>query len=369
MGGTFRKGFLRGDGLLLYAGKRLTLKISPGTKFRIGDVHLARADRELRDGPQGPALRLSLKAARQAVRRGDQQLAFRASALLNRWDLENLRFSRSLEELMAHDALRAVQREAWQEALSYVDAILALGSADAAKRGRALANRATALTTLGRFEAAVRAYDALEGDEAAWQEMPAEYQSGFILSQASAAWYLGPVSLSSVASTPPHITKVPMTWMNYWWLLGHIALKDFPHRLLPIREASRRTFDWEWPAELDRALWGLDLLAARAPADRRFLERRIEMALADPATWDAIGRAGWHSLYGDWLTYRLRTDPARGLFELEAHQRWCRSHGYDGWAGYWASAASQLTTLPADAGKRPGIRSRTRDTDGDASQS
>lgn len=288
-------------------------------------------------------IRLAITTARQAVNRGNQTEAMAAESFIDSLG-PSLAVTGSLPELLARDARRAVMRDAWTDALAYTEAILALDPHDIDARGRALRNRATALSTLGRFEAAVNAYDTVERDEQVMKRTSPEYRSGFRLARACSAWYLGPVDLGSIESVPPYIGAAPSTWLNYWWLMGHIAWREFPERLPFIREGSLRTFGLDWPMELDRALWGLDLLGA-ADADRELVEQRVLRALEDPETVACIGRASWLDLYADWLTYVVSVKRADAAEQIRIHIAWCDQKGYDGWSQYWRVRLAAISPM------------------------
>ena len=288
-------------------------------------------------GVAGPAYRLAVALSRHHVRRGRQFDAMTMEDLvgfLAPW--VPLRRGRTVEAL-AHAARQAVAHEDWPLALDYMDTILALDPHNVDQRGRALRNRATALHTLGRFSDAVDAYDRLIADREVWQRMTPEYQAGFRLSRAAVIWYLErPLVPQDIADTTIFLGHAPATWVNYWWVLGHIAWRRHPDRVPGIRRGSLRTFAVEWPLALDRALWGLDLLAASDDAWGD-INRRVRGALNDATTAQHIGRNGWLDLYADWLFAQLarRTPDAPTL--VQEHAAWCAERGHDGWAVYWRS--------------------------------
>lgn len=291
------------------------------------------------------AYRLAAMLARRAVRMGDQQTAMAMERLITDMAPRVKDAHGSLVDSLVRAARKAVAADAWQEALACTEAIVALQPEEVTVRGRALRNRATALSVLGRFESAVRAYDALMNDVDVWDSMSPEYRAGFHLSRTAAAWYLGPVSMDAIQSAPPHISKAPATWMNYWWVMGHIAWRDFPKRLPYIRQASLRTFSLDWRFELDRALWGLDLLAGDNKASRLQHERRVKAALEESVTIHNIGRSGWLDLYADWLMFHWTRNSITASQLIAEHALWCETHGYDGWAQYWRAHESNMALL------------------------
>ena len=287
-----------------------------------------------------PAYRLAVALARHHVRRGRQFDAMTMEELIGSllpW--VSPRRGRTAGAL-ARAARQAVADEDWSRALDYMDAILALDPYNVDQRGRALRNRATALHTLGRFSDAVDAYDRLIADREVWQRMTPEYQAGFRLSRAAVIWYLErPLVPQDIAETTIFLGHAPATWMNYWWVLGHIAWRTRPDRVPAIRRASLRSFGGEWPMAFDRALWGLDLLAV--PNDAwNYVSRRVRAALDDNTTVQHIGRSGWLDLYADWLLAHLARRTPEALAQVRDHAAWCTEQGYDGWATYWQSQLS-----------------------------
>ena len=297
----------------------------------------------LRLGAMGsiePAYRLAVALARHHVRRGRQFDAMATEELVGSL-LPWAPPSRGrTAEAMARAARQAVADEDWSLALDYMDAILALDPHNVDQRGRALRNRATALHILGRFSDAVEAYDRLIADCEVWQRMTPEYQAGFRLSRAAVIWYLErPLTPQDIAETTIFLANAPATWMNYWWVLGHIAWRTRPDRVPAIRRGSLRSFGVEWPTAFDRALWGLDLLAG--PNDAwTYISRRVRAALDDNATVQHIGRSGWLDLYADWLFAQLARRTPEALAQVRHHAAWCSEQGYDGWATYWYSQLS-----------------------------
>ncbi len=295
------------------------------------------------------AYRVAVAMSRHAVRAGDQHDAIRAE----QWISTVLAFlhdtSLSPVDTYVRAARQAVDREDWQEALAYNDAILALRPDDPSVRGRALRNRATVLTILGRFEEAVAAYTALMRDRPVWDGMAPGYQVGFQLSRAGAAWHLGPVCIGDLADAAHHIGHGPSTWQAYWWLMGHIAWRDHPERLEAVRLSSLRTRGLDWSLQVDRPLWGLDLLASKRRETQTLMMARVRAALADPVTLQFAGRSGWMNLYSDWLWFHIANHHAEAGRLIAEHVVWCEEQGYDGWAAYWRAESLKVNPTMAQA--------------------
>ncbi len=303
-------------------------------------------------GVAGGAYRLAVAVERHAVRHGDQQLAKRMQDVVIAVS-PKLPISRpaTLTEL-ERAAARAAAAELWVEALDYTEAILAQRPASPSVRLRALANRASALQVMGRLSEAVPAYDQLQADGEAWQRLALEYRIGFAVAREAAQWYRGhPVELAVVGDATPYLGQAPVTWMGYWWLLGHVAMRRHPTRLAGIRHSSLRSFGLDWQRHWDQALWGLDLFIATGEAEVGTAERRLHAALTDPATLQCIGRSSWIDLYGDWLAYLLTHRPLDAPAAVERFVAWCRHKGYDGWASYWENRLSQSPAI-VSAGRR-----------------
>ncbi len=284
-------------------------------------------------GRVSQAYRLARYMSRHAVARGDQRRAVAAESLIAA-TAPFLRGDGSRDvDHWVQAATKAAAAEEWREALAYTEAILGFRPDDVETRGRALRNRATALTILGRFGDAVAAYDALMQDDRVWSAMAPAYQVGFRVARAVAHWFIGPVDVAQLGDIPTHIGRVPETWRTYWWMMGHIAWRIQPVRLESIRRSSFRTFGLDWDPDVDRALWGLDLLAgdrSNWPA----LERRLRFALQDSATHTVIGRAGWLSLHFDLLLHHLTIQSAAADRLVAEHTEWLAAKGYDGWVDY-----------------------------------
>ncbi len=284
-------------------------------------------------GRVNQAYRLARYMSRHAVSRGDQRRAVAAETLIaSLAPFLREGASRELDHLV-QAATKAAAAEDWRTALACTEAIVDLHPDDVKTRGRALRNRATALTILGRFAEAVAAYDALMQDRQVWSHMERSYQVGFQLSRAGVAWFVEPVDVSQLGDIPGHIGRAPETWRTYWWIMGHIAWRVQPGRLEPIRRSSLRTFGLDWDPDVDRALWGLDLLAGDS-SSRPGLERRVRFALEDPATHMVIGRASWLTLNFDLLLHHLSTRSADAGRLMAEHTEWLAAHGYEGWVDY-----------------------------------
>lgn len=302
----------------------------------------------LRLGAMGsiePAYRLAVAMARHHVRRGRQFDAMAMEGLVGSLAPWTPRRPGRTAEALAQAARQAVVNDDWSLALDYTDAIVALNLPNVAKRGRALRNRATALHTLGRFSEAVKAYDQLIADREVWQRMAPEYQAGVRLSRAAMLWYLErPLAPHDIEDTTTFLGYSPATWMNYWWVLGHLAWRTRPDRVAAIRRASLRSFGVEWPLGFDRALWGLDLLVV--PNDEwNGVSQRVRVALDDNATVQHIGRSGWLDLSCDWLWAHLARGIPGTLSQVRDHADWCGKWGYDGWAAYWRSQLSKYPLI------------------------
>lgn len=301
----------------------------------IGGQILFRSMQFLRaKGELNSAYRVALVAERLAILRGEQEQALVAILAVREMSPHVVYSTSSLIESLEHGTRLAVASELWRDALKHVETILALEPSDVRLRGRALRNRATFLTTLGRFEEAISSYDILQKDDAVWSKMSRAYQVGFNSSRAICEWYRGKVDIGSLAGMTPHLAGAPATWQNYWWVLAHIAWRDRPDRLASVRRSSFRTFDPAWPREVDRVLWGIDLLAADEP-NGLVMERRLKSALNNPETIVHLGRSSWLDLYSDWLEFYWRREPERAAALTREHTLWCELHGYDGWAQYW----------------------------------
>ncbi len=286
-------------------------------------------------GNAARAYRLAVAVSRRAIRTGNQCQALRAEQLISTVLAFLKDMSLSPIDSYVRAARLAVDREDWREALACNEAILALRPEDPDIRGRALRNRATVLTILGRFKDALAAYDALMRDRPVWDGMAPGYQVGFQLSRAGAAWHLGPVCIGELAHAPHHIGHGPSTWQAYWWLMGHVAWRDHPDRLEAVRLSSLRTFGLDWNPQVDRPLWGLDLLASKRSETQNMMKMRLRAALADPLTLQFAGRSGWLSLCSDWLWFHVANRRAEAGQLIAEHVTWCEEHGYDGWASYW----------------------------------
>lgn len=294
-----------------------------------------------------PAYRLAIGLARHHARRGQQLDAMAMEDVVSSLALRvPYRRGRPVEAL-ALAARRAVVNEDWPLALEYTDAILTLNVENIDERGRALRNRATALHTLGRFSEAVDAYDQLIGDGDVWDRMAPEYQAGVKLSRAAMLWYLQrPVAPQDLEDMTRFLGYAPATWMNYWWVLGHLAWRTRPDRASAIRRGSLRSFGIEWPMAFDRALWGLDLLVAPYETWNN-VRQRVRLALDDPTTVRYIGRSGWLDLSADWLFAHLERGMPGALTQVYEHAVWCAERGYDGWAAYWQSLLATYPPIPA----------------------
>jgi hypothetical protein len=191
---------------------------------------------------------------------------------------------------------------------------------------------------------AVDAYDALIEDGEAFEYLAPNYRVAYLVSREIVQWYRRvPINLQVVGDATPDLAQAPVTWMAYWWLLGHIAWRRTPHRVAGIRASSHRTFGLDWGMDYDRALWGLDLLAAGEGDDTELLERRVRQALHDPVTLAFLGRSAWIDLNLDWLAFLAARRPWEALSEGTRFSDWCDQFGYGGWAAYWRRTAAVLT--------------------------
>lgn len=280
------------------------------------------------------AYRKALDQQRIAVKTGQQDIAWR-EGLMTR-GLSNLvdQSGQTGWDARQHAANQAVAKDAWGDALTLVDSLLSLNPQDVDVRGRALRNRATILTTLGRFEESVEAYRHLVDDDAVWQSMAPSYQTGFHLAYLMARYYLGQVVVSDLDVVTPMFASAPMTWQLYWWLLGHLTVEHRPDRWESVRQASVRTFEEGWPIWTDIVLWGLDL-RQELPERWERTEAKVRQTLSDAFIVQAIGRSAWMDLTADWIVAWMAHDEARGRHLMAQHATWCAEQGYDGWAQYW----------------------------------
>ncbi len=291
-------------------------------------------------GDLNRSYRLALAAERFAVRRGNQPLAMRLHALVMTVGAMRGTSATSVLLGLEQSAQQSAAREHWAQAVAYTEQILKRSPTNSGMRARALANRASGLHSLGRLKDAVQAYDALQKDEEAWSELAPNYHAAFVVSREVARWHQGlSVDLDTVSEATSHLANAPITWMVYWWLLGHVAWQQAPSRLAGIRRSSIRTFELDWNLEYDRVLWGLDLLVAAHGGDTAVAEKRLRYALSDPLTVRYIGRSGWFDLYSDWLGFLTTYRPAEALVENRRLVGWCEEYGYDGWAGHWRQRA------------------------------
>ncbi len=297
--------------------------------------------RAQRQGHPGQAYRLVVHLIRTAVRHGEQERAL----ALREWlgPVADKPFPASAARRtalqLAEAAHRAAMAENWADALETNETLLAVGGQTLDVRGRVKRNRAVALHMLGHLDRAVEAYQALEDDTEVWIQMAPLYRVTFYLSRQSIYVYqYRPIDELRVDQSTRLFPDAPFTWATYWWVMGHAALRKSQERLRPVRDASLRTFGLTWSTHWDRALWGLDLLAAAGTEDEERAAQRVRAALGDPVTLQTIGRGPWLDLHADWLWYQM----GRGLREaapyLAAHIAWCRANGYPGWASYWEMA-------------------------------
>lgn len=289
------------------------------------------------------AYRLAVGWERHAVHRGDQLWAERmrtfSSAIGKVREQPPGTDTVSLEQAAA----RAASQEFWSQAVSYTQAIIRRGPANPGVRARALANRATGLHTTGYLDTAVQAYDELIEDQEAFDYLAPNYRVAFLVSREIVQWYRRmPINLQVVGDATLDLAQAPVTWMAYWWLLGHMTWQRTPQRVAGIRASSHRTFGLEWRLDYDRALWGLDLLAAGSGDDTGLFERRVRLALKDPVTVELLGRSAWIDLNMDWLTFLAGRRPAEAVTEGATFVAWCQEFGYHGWAAYWQRTASIL---------------------------
>ncbi len=317
-------------------------------QYTLGRTHrwnsllaLRQVMRSQRKGRPGQAYRLVVHLIRTAVRHGEQERAL----ALREWlepvadrpfpALTALRTSNQLAEA-AH---RAAMAENWAEALETNETLLAVGGHTADVRGRVKRNRAVALHMLGFLDRALEAYQALEDDMEVWTQMAPLYRVTFYLSRQSIYVYqFRPIDALRVDQSTRLFPDAPFTWATYWWLMGHMALRQSPERLRSVRDASLRTFGLTWSTHWDRALWGLDLLAAAGSEDEDGAAERVQAALHDSMTLQTIGRGAWLDLYADWLWYQMGRGMREASPHLASHIAWCRANGYPGWASYWAMA-------------------------------
>lgn len=282
------------------------------------------------------AYRLGVAWERYAVRRGDQVWAHRLHSFSAAVGKVRGQSGRPAIMSLEQSAQQAASQEYWSQAVAYTTYILGRRPVNDGVRARALANQATGLHTLGRLDEALSAYDALMGDRGAWNQLGASYQVGFAVSREIVQWYRQePINTQVIGDATPDMGQAPATWMAYWWLLGHIAWRQSPNRLAGIRASSHRTFGMDWRLDYDRALWGLDLLAAGDGDDTEVLERRVRHALTDPATLEFLGRSAWIDLYLDWLAFLSIRRPWEAVEAGARFSGWCGEFGCDGWADYW----------------------------------
>ena len=282
------------------------------------------------------AYRLAVAAERFAVRHGNQPLAIRLHAFVVSVGTMRRYSKTSVIVGLEQSAQQSAAREHWAQAVAYTEQILKRHPQNSGIRLRALANRASGLHNLGRMADAILAYDALKEDAEAWSGLAANYRAAFSLSREVACWHLGwPIDLTGVRDATIQLGKAPVTWMAYWWLLGHVAWRQTPARLGGLRQSSIRTFELDWNLEYDRILWGLDLLVAALNGDTEVAEKRVRYALTDPPTVVFIGRSGWFDLYSDWLLFLMTYRPDEAIAESRRLIGWCTEYGYDGWAQHW----------------------------------
>lgn len=317
-------------------------------EYRLGQPHrISIAAQELhvlnryRRGEVAQAYGLAVAWERYAVRHGNQPLALRLSAFAHSAGAVRQVPASTALIALEQSAQQAAAMEYWSQAVAYTEEILSRHPTNAGIRGRALANRAAGLHTLGRFDTAVAAYDAYMADHKAWSRLAPNYRIAYAMSREAARWRLGePVNLPVVGQAIPDLGHAPVTWMAYWWLLGHEAWRKSPERVVDIRQSSIRTFGTDWNMEYDRALWGIDLLAADHDSELEVVERRLRYAIADPSTLRFLGRGSWFDLYSDWLMFLAEKRPGDAAVEIPRSIEWCVEHGYDGWAAYWTKLLS-----------------------------
>lgn len=283
------------------------------------------------------AYRVGVAVERYAVRRGDQSRADRWRDFVTGISPEiGLAVASSSVAALEQAAQQAAAREQWGAAVAYVSEILVRKPRVTSVRRRAMVNRATGLHALGRLSDALGSYEDLQGDAAVWTGMAPTFQAGVALSGAVVQWYLGlPVGPHDLDEVTQRFSRAPFTWISYWWLLGHLAWERNPERLVGLRMSSMRTFEDEWGRDVDRALWGLDLLSAAGTPRESAMEQRIRGALNDPRTARAIGRIGWFDLYTDLLLFLELQHPREAIAEAHQLVAWCNDQGFDGWAAYW----------------------------------
>ncbi|NMP23277.1 hypothetical protein [Sulfobacillus harzensis] len=291
-----------------------------------------------RMGRTADAYRLAISSARLATQNGNDVAARRLAGIvteLQRYlptDAQLFHGVAALED----EARRAVRQDRWQEALAVTNRILEIDGLLLPSRRRAKVNRATLLTTLGRFAEAVLAYDAIKEDHQVWNSIEPMRRMALRLARLSALNYDQGATLESVQlaqKVAPHFGKSPSLWQLYWWIMSH-AVCDRLDRLESVRRASLRTFNPDWDWTVDRLLWGIDLRIGWHE-NRPYFERRIHLALEDPSTLVALGRSGWMDLKADWLNTLIDEGDNKARAHWEDHVAWCEDQGYDGWAAYW----------------------------------
>lgn len=282
------------------------------------------------------AYRAAQTSARRAFRLGQHHQALKIESVISQMAPLVSIDTEDLIEREERLVRRAVAVEAWREALDHGQQLLPLLGSDPDRRRRVLTNRASILVTMGRFREALAAYDQLMSDTEAWYHASAPLRAVLPIYRAAAAWYLGELPRwTELGRVGRYIDRAPDIWQVYWWTAGHAALRARPQRVASLRASSLRSFDVNWSVDMDRMLWGLDLLAG-GPEGVADQESRVIRALKDEKrTTDAIGRSGWLDLYTDWLEFLERNHPGRFRIEAAAHQVWCAERGYDGWAVYW----------------------------------
>ncbi len=286
-------------------------------------------------GQGSKAYRMAVETSRWAALHGHDVATRRMSELLTELQMHLPTAVLALEglEAMEDAARRAVRGQQWRDALHWTDQILSVSDISRDSRGRAMRNRAMVLATLGRFQDAIAAYDALTRDAEVWSAISPVTQAALQLSRAALDRYVDGLRTTSAGPVTPLLGQSPTIWQLYWWLLGHVAWNQ-PKRLESLRLASIRTFNTDWDWRMDRLLWGLDLQIGW-PDERKYYEERLSQAINDDRTIQVVGRSGWLDLQADWIYSLMDHGAPEARSRWEQHISWCRTEGYDGWVTYW----------------------------------
>ncbi|NMP24337.1 hypothetical protein [Sulfobacillus harzensis] len=130
-------------------------------------------------------------ASRQADLMGNHQRVWQIETLVS--DLAPLVQTSGIArtEEFERRARQAVAQEAYQDALAYLDQLLIYLAEDYSARRRVMITRTIILSTLGRFQEAVAAYDEIINAPSRGHHIYKPAQALMAIDRAIANWYLG----------------------------------------------------------------------------------------------------------------------------------------------------------------------------------